>query len=226
MAKVWFIRHAESEGDAGRATMDYAEVELTEQGHRQAKTIAQFFPREPSLIVTSSYTRSKQTALATLQRFPGVPQQEWRVHEFTYLSLSQQFSTKQERQSLVDAFWERNDPKYVDGEGAESFYEFLTRVNNVFEALNTFDDEEFIAIFSHGQFIRAILWMLQYSSLPTDMKQFRHFLSRVPFRNGWILEITSWKDSVRWCVKQLPSRSFLLTSAYKLLDGADNLILV
>ena len=225
MTKVWFIRHAESEANAGLPTLDSSKVVLTAQGHKQAKTIALSFPDPPSLIVTSSYTRTKQTASPTQQRFRDVPYTEWPVHEFTYLSSSHQFSTKQERRPLVKIFWERNDPYYIDGNGAESFYDFLMRVNTVFEYLNRFDENDFIAVFSHGQFIRAVLWTLKYHSLPTNMKLFQHFLSTFPLQNGDILEIPFWEQNRQYVVKRLPSRPSLLKSAHNFLDATGHLVL-
>src|SRR5947199_2089152 len=84
---VWFIRHAESEANAGLSTTDPMHIALTPKGQRQAQQIAQFFPRPPSLIIASHYIRTQQTAEPTCARFPWVPREIWPVHEFTYLAL-------------------------------------------------------------------------------------------------------------------------------------------
>jgi broad specificity phosphatase PhoE len=225
MARVWFIRHAESEANAGRATPDAAMVGLTWRGRRHAKTIARSFRTKPSLIITSSYERAIQTAEPTLRRFPDVPHKIWPVQEFTYLSTSHQISTKRERRPLVEAFWGRNDPEYVDGEDAESYAQFLFRVKTVFEYLNNVADEEFIVIFSHGQFIRAVHWTLQHGSLPTDMRAFQHFLRTVP-QNGEFWEIPSWERNSVCYDEQVPPGPIVLASIYDWQDAPGSLVSV
>src|SRR5437660_3505458 len=102
MRTVWFIRHGESEGNAGLPTTEPVSIKLTKKGLEQAQNIAAMFEEPPSLIVTSSYIRTKQTAWPTIKSFPETPQEEWPVHEFTYLSLAyRQYSTIQQRQPLV-----------------------------------------------------------------------------------------------------------------------------
>jgi 2,3-bisphosphoglycerate-dependent phosphoglycerate mutase len=53
MTEIWFIRHGESESNAGLPTFDTAKIELTPRGFAQAKQIVEAFTRPPSLIVTS-----------------------------------------------------------------------------------------------------------------------------------------------------------------------------
>jgi len=81
---ILFIRHAESESNAGLRTEHPATIRLTERGQAQAALTAQFLPR-PALLVTSPYQRTKATAAPLLARFPGAPQAEWPVQEFTFL---------------------------------------------------------------------------------------------------------------------------------------------
>ena len=68
-----FIRHGESTGNAGVPCHDLAAIELTERGHEQARQVAASWTQAPALIVTSPYTRTRQTAAPTIARFPGVP---------------------------------------------------------------------------------------------------------------------------------------------------------
>ena len=42
----------------------------------------------PSLIVTSLFLRTQQTAAPTIERFPDVPVEVWPIEEFTYLQPS------------------------------------------------------------------------------------------------------------------------------------------
>ena len=193
MPKVWFIRHGESEADAGLPTLFPMNTQLTSNGIAQAKYIAQSFPKPPSLIITSKYIRSWQTAQPTIKRYRKARRarpDDWPIHEFTYLSPPKfAYTTKAGRQEQVKAYWERNDPYYVDGEGAESFIAFIERVSYVLKTLS-YSHENFIAVFTHGQFISAVRWLLQ--DLPTkmdhnSMKQFRRFLDFNPISTGAIL---------------------------------------
>src|SRR5438132_6140998 len=75
MPIVWFIRHGESQSNVGELTCNSKETRLTEVGHAQANEIIQAFhlpsySRVPSLIVTSEYRRSQQTADPTKRTFP------------------------------------------------------------------------------------------------------------------------------------------------------------
>ena len=198
MPTAWFIRHAESEANAGLPTTSPTNTKLTRRGSKQAEYIARAFTTQPDIIVTSPYIRTKQTAIPTIERFPRSLQQEWQVQEFTYLSPSQyQGTTIEERRPLAHAYWQRLDPFYVDGEGAESFAQFICRVQQALIDLNTFGDK-FTAIFSHEQFIHAVLWILwlgeaqiaESSTTPEGMRQFRQFLTTFSMPNGSMIQLT------------------------------------
>src|SRR3546814_7400196 len=62
-----FIRHGESTGNAGVPCHDLAAIELTERGHEQARQVAASWTQAPALIVTSPYTRTRQTAAPTIR---------------------------------------------------------------------------------------------------------------------------------------------------------------
>ncbi len=194
MPTIWFIRHAESETNVGLPTTSPLTAELTARGRAQAQCIADTLPRSPQLIITSSYLRTKQTAIPTLQRFPAARHEEWPVHEFTYLSQSvgHEKTTIDERKILVDNYWNRLDHHYTDGDGAESFTHFMLRVQNVLEQLKL-ANEDFIVVFSHGQFILAILsWLM--GLIFDNMPQFRYFLLAHQVPNGAIMK-TRLRDS-------------------------------
>src|SRR3546814_4281836 len=64
---------------------DLGAIELTGLGQEQAREVAASWTQAPALIVTSPYTRTRQTAAPTIARFPGVPVEVWPIEEFTYL---------------------------------------------------------------------------------------------------------------------------------------------
>lgn len=202
MVTVWFIRHAESESNAGLPTQDPSSTPITQRGQQQSQQIALFLPRPPSLIVTSPYIRTKQTAKPTMQRFPEASQAEWQVQEFTFLAPAQyRNTTVYQRRPMVNAYWQRCDPFYVDGEGAESFAGLMQRVQQVRSQIAQLDtaqldktqpDEPFVVAFSHGRFIRAMLWVLLTHSTDINvrtMRQFQHFSDALQVPNGAILKV-------------------------------------
>ena len=122
-------------------TSDPAAIALTPKGIAQAEYVAAAFDRPPSLIVTSPYLRTSQTALPTIARFSQARLEEWPVHEYTYLSLANRHNTTpQQRRPLIDAFWERCDPQYSDGEGAESFVALIARAADTLDRMKRLED--------------------------------------------------------------------------------------
>ena len=192
MLTVWFIRHAESEGNVGLAAIESALIQLTPRGIKQAEQIALAFVEPPTLIVTSPYLRAKQTAQHTLLHFPDARHEERPVHEFTFLSpLRHRNTTREDRRPWAAAFWERCDPFYVDGEGAESFASLMSRIQKFLDRLQRCE-EQFVAVFSHAEFIRAIAWSLLIGSVDNcfeSMKQFRNFRKLFYIPNGAIWKV-------------------------------------
>jgi broad specificity phosphatase PhoE len=192
MLTVWLVRHGESEANAGLPTLSPTVTPLTEKGKWQAQRVAFAFSQAPDLIVTSPYWRTQQTAAPTRERFPDVPHQEWQVQEFTYLAPKRyQNTTIEERRPLSDAYWLQNDPTYVDGEGAESFADLLDRVEKACQQIRQLE-AQFTVMFSHGRFIRALLWAILTQSAeasPRRMRQFQSFIGSFSVPNGSILRL-------------------------------------
>ena len=116
-----FIRHGESTANTGLASADVASIALTQRGEGEASRIAQEWSEVPSLIVTSPFQRTKQTAAPTIARFPGVTVEIWPIEEFTYLQPARWNGTASaDRRPHVERYWTAADPAYCDGEGAES----------------------------------------------------------------------------------------------------------
>jgi broad specificity phosphatase PhoE len=85
---------------------DLATIELTERGHEQARAVAASWTQAPALIVTSPYTRTRQTAAPTIARFPGVPVEVWPIEEFTYLQPARWNGTRSaERMPHLERYW-------------------------------------------------------------------------------------------------------------------------
>ena len=159
MSEIWWIRHGESDSNAGARTANAAAPVLTELGWQQARAVPKAFEQAPDLIVSSSFIRTKQTAQPLLERFPEVRQEEWPVQEFTELSyLNRNHTSGAERLPQLEEYWSRLDPDYLDGEGAETFRDLMGRVEETLGRMRGL--EGFTAIFGHGLFMRAMLWRL------------------------------------------------------------------
>lgn len=198
MPTVWFIRHGQSESNADLKTTHPAESALTDLGLWEAERVAKAFRRAPDLIVLSPFLRARQTAVPTLTQFPHIPVETWPVEEFTYLDpIHYDGTTGVDRWPVALAYWERNDPDYKDGGVAESFAELVGRVTAVATRLQQ-RQESFIAIFSHGLFLRALLlyFILDQTEPTADwMRQYAYFIRALHMPNGAILQATFTPDA-------------------------------
>ncbi len=192
MRKIWLIRHGESVSNANLPTSHPAESALTPRGEEEAKLVASAFPQPPDLIVVSPYLRARQTAVPTQSRFPNIPVEEWPVHEFTYLHpVRYQNTTGSDRGPFAVAYWERNDPSEKEQGEGESFAELLLRVQEVLHRL-TATPAEFTAVFSHGLFLRAVLWHLitgVHEPTSDAMWRYQQFLRAVWMPNCAVIEL-------------------------------------
>ncbi len=192
MKQIWFIRHGESLSNAGLPTEHPAITPLTELGQQQARILPKVFDTAPGLFVVSPYLRTRQTAQPTLERFPDVPVVEWPVQEYTFLNPAHwKGTTGRDRQPAIQAYWERADPFYRDGGGAESFADVLERVDTALKLIHQ-QESEFMAIFSHGHFLRVLLWSLLLPRIevtPDFMSRSLKFVRGLPFPNCAILKM-------------------------------------
>jgi len=159
--ELWLIRHGESEANAGRPSETPGGTPLTEKGHRQGQAVADTFEEPPGLVVVSPFLRSQQTAAPLLKKFNLTPE-TWPVQEWVYLEPSRyRGTTEQDRRPSVREYLEKNDPNYRDGQDAESFRDLLDRVDEFGEHLEqAIERVTSVVAFSHGRFMKAILWKL------------------------------------------------------------------
>ena len=191
MPVVWFIRHGQSESNADFRTTHPAHSALTPLGHEEARQIAAAVSQPPDLFVVSSFLRARQTAVPTLAQFPHIPVETWPVHEYVYLAPDHyKDTTTSERWPVAMAYWERNDPHFRSGEGAESFAELMARVTAVHAQIQA-RQEAFIVVFSHGLFLRALLLTLilgRAAATPEFMARYAYFIRALEMPNGAILK--------------------------------------
>ncbi|EFL49860.1 Phosphoglycerate mutase [Solidesulfovibrio fructosivorans JJ]] len=179
------IRHGQSASNAGHVT-DYPDtIPLTDLGQRQAALVASCFRRAPRLVVFSSFDRAVQTATPLCERFPEASVAVWPVQEFTYLAPHRYIgTTRKERGEAVVAYWKRLDPRWRDGDGAESFVGFWDRVESFMERVARTRGPA--VVFSHGQFLRGVVLRVLAGPLGAEeaMVRFRAVRQAVAWPNA------------------------------------------
>jgi broad specificity phosphatase PhoE len=201
LKQLLLVRHGESASNAGLVTEGHGTYPLTELGHKQAKRFADIWPWLPEFIVHSRYTRARQTAAPFLDRYRDVPREEWgNVHEFTLLCPDRYNGTTfDERSPHVKAYWERSDPMFCDGPGAETFTEFIARVKQLFQD-TAYMRENTIVVFTHGTFMQAALYSLLAGApeSPKDMAAFHRFTAGFPVPNLGVMMFHNNEEEGIW----------------------------
>lgn len=192
MKEIWLIRHAESLANAGAATSAPRDIPLSSKGFQQAKKLAETLAPRPDLIVVSPYLRSQQTAAPLLNRFPETPTKVLNVQEFTYLSISRcRDTTHAQRKPLVAEYWARGDPNYCDGEQSESLAEFFRRAEDFLSRMKE-KSFELAFVFTHEQFIKALIWEVLHPAKICDEKfmgEFQKFTVSFAVPNAGIMKL-------------------------------------
>ncbi len=137
------------------------------------------------------------------------------MQEFSYLtSMHRINSTIEDRRPLVDIYWGICDPLYVEGPLSESFEHFIGRVRKFLTQLKNME-HECVAVFSHEQFIRAALLLMDHDPVEvtaTMMRDFRASLLNVndPFPNGDIELVKFHRDYEDWSHERITEVPVLL----------------
>ena len=193
MSTIWFIRHGESMSNAGEVAVDRGSTKLTDKGWEQARCAALKVTRQPDLIVVTPYIRTHQTAQPLREKFPNVPCETWDLFEFSALSDENYLTrTWMQRTPMMRALWERNDPDYNDGAGAESFSDMLKRINTALERLRTYKDK-FIIVYAHGYIIQATRLLLGKPGITHKklMELLPYYMEHSPIENCSVTRLES-----------------------------------
>jgi broad specificity phosphatase PhoE len=189
--RILLVRHGQSVANAGGTAPDHITNPLTELGRTQAKAFADSFDCTPTLFLHSPFLRTRQTAEPLLQRFPDVPVEEWPIHEFTYLEPTRHNGTNETQQMPhILKYWERPDPAYLDGPGAETFTQFLDRARSAILRFAQMAHGGCVVVFTHGFMMQAIRLLLLFPHA-TDaelMQNFRRFHSNNFVENTQVVE--------------------------------------
>jgi broad specificity phosphatase PhoE len=92
---------------------------------------------------------------------------------------------------MARGFWDLLDPHFIDGDGAESFAQFIARAQSALDRLRA-RPESFIVVFSHAIFMRALLWLALSRPARIDreaMLLFHHFSLSLDVPNCGVLPL-------------------------------------
>jgi broad specificity phosphatase PhoE len=86
------------------------------------------------------------------------------------------------------AYWERADPDYIHGAGAESFRQFIGRVQGFRNRLIDLPSGHVLVV-GHGQFFRAFAFCLSqgFYATPQHMHDYRVAETADPMSNGEVM---------------------------------------
>lgn len=191
-AVTWLIRHGQSSINAGRPSVAGGDVCLTELGVEQAAAVAHRVDRPPDLLIMSPLVRARATADLIRAQWPTTPYEIWPIQELNYLSPARcGGTTAATRRPMIDAYWQRCDPDYLDGPDAESFSDFLHRVRQFHERLVALDCRFVVAV-GHGQFFRAytIAMATGFAASPEWMAHYRRSETANPLANCEVVELS------------------------------------
>jgi broad specificity phosphatase PhoE len=189
MPLIQLIRHGESIANAGGVSESPGCIPLSERGQIQAASLTMSFAESPDLIVVSSYIRTQQTAAPLRARFSEIPVEIWPIHEFTYLSPAVYNHTSQDQRTPASQnYWRLSNPDHCDGPDAETFAEFISRVDETITRLLN-RSERHICLFTHSFFINALQWRMERRKAPVSsefMLGYQDFRKQHPIANASI----------------------------------------
>jgi probable phosphoglycerate mutase len=202
MKKLYFVRHGESEGNAGTFRQGPT-TPLTELGMRQAKFVAKRFASIPiDKVFVSTYTRAQQTA----EIINEVLKKEI---EFTDLLIERIKPTSllgkevdDPRGIEVDKLTEENfhnpDFKFEDG---ETFTEMRHRALKVLELCRSTEANNILLV-THGIFLKMLAACAVMGEELTSHEYWR-FYTRLKAANTSITVFThgKWKEEERWYIE-------------------------
>lgn len=187
---LWLVRHGQTQINAGNWNAKPSETRLTKTGQKQAEQAALLVTEQPNLLMVSPLIRAQETAQFFVDRWPSTPVSIVPIQELIYLSPTRlAVLQKEEKREQIDAYWQKNDPYYCDGDDAESFAEFLQRVASFYQLIR--QQEGYAVAIGHGQFFKAFQLGLEHGfTVSSDwMRLFREEETKNPLKNGEIVKL-------------------------------------
>jgi broad specificity phosphatase PhoE len=177
--RVYFVRHGESGSNAAKIRQGHSDP-LSDVGLRQAEIVAKRFTTIPiDMIVASHYTRAQQTAEA-ISRSTGKPiVTSELVHETKHPTETVGLTwTDPEWIRIVDLCKSHiADPEWHYSD-EENFFDLRARALKFVEYLKTLDQEQTVAVVTHGLFLIVLVLVMKFGEefTPELYEKFRNFL--------------------------------------------------
>jgi len=191
-ARIYLVRHAQSQANAGGNTLANPVVPLTSHGELQARAIAPLLPATAGTIWSSPFKRALDTAAPYCVRMGRSALVHDDLREFETVDTVQlSGGPGEERESVVAEYWMKSDPDHRSGSGAETFREFHGRVLRAREQfLPTLEDGA--VVFGHGMWMALLFWRLWgFASVDRiGMTLFRRFQLGLPTPNAGVYRLT------------------------------------
>lgn len=200
---VWLVRHGHCHGSTEQPSLHPRTIGLTDLGQSQADLVCAELDTAPAWVAVSGYERTLATAEPLLQRYPNTPVHTWPIEPLSYLGVVQHDNaTDADRREWAHDYWRRGDPHLVNGEGAETFVQFMKRVADFAERLRS--TPGFGVVFGHGSFLMAYLIALEHGFDATreSMARFATIEASAPLTHGCIVAMHRARLSRPWVQAQ------------------------
>ena len=195
MKTVYFVRHGESETNAGNVLLGPT-AQLTEKGRKQALFIAERCAQLPlDVIISSTYPRAKDTAQAIVDR----------VHK--PIEYSALFIERKQASKMVGK--RTDDPEYLDYvkllqahghdpkwrfEDSENFLDLKERASNALRYLEDLSEENILVV-THGLFMRVLLGRVIMGEDLTG-QEYQRFLRGIEMENTGLTVLRYQQDAI------------------------------
>ena len=200
MKSIYIIRHAQSLANTGAKSMPDKTVPITEQGIEQAQKLCADWQNSlptPSAIYCSQMLRTQQTAQPFCEHYQLAAQPLELLNELSCLG----FATVKglmgkERSKIAQQYWLTADLNHRDADDADTFAEFLARIDGFIKAASTLPHNSLC--FSHGQWIGLLAWRLLGCRVTNnaDIQKFRQFQTAMPMYNTVVYRLDISDDGV------------------------------
>ncbi len=195
MQTIYMIRHGQSVANTGAVSQPDKRIPLTEVGLAQAQSLLERWQALqqmgklplPRHIYYSQMLRAKQTASPFIDHYqlPDDKNNEIEMlNEFACLSYKTvEGMVGKQRAPLAQQYWQTADIHYRDGADADTFNEFVARVDRFIASAPRLEHNSLC--FGHGIWIGLLAYRLLGCPITSnaEMQQLRQFQTAIPMHN-------------------------------------------
>lgn len=203
MKSIYIIRHGQSLANTGAESMPDQRIPLTDLGLEQAQSLIRNWQMQvdvgqlplPISIYHSELLRAKQTAQVFADHFSLSLEQQPLLNELCCLGFSTvQGMIGKERTPLAQHYWQTADINYRDAKDADTFAEFLARVDSFIKIAPSLSSDTLL--FGHGIWIGLLAYRLLGCQVKSnsDIQKFRQFQTAIPMHNTVVYRLDMGTD--------------------------------